>query len=150
MAAKLPSIGLATMNAWGWTRISAYADYVGRGLPLLLLDSRPEPEEGYPTDLDVAETQIEALEAELQAKGTYNSYLISALAYVHQTLHARKHKLRRDSVALSGAPKQQTEIFEVSYYSIVDLVIRCTFDRNICICSPALCHGVSIPVYPCR
>jgi hypothetical protein len=114
MAQNLPSIGIASLNAWGWSTIGSYSDYVGRGLPLLLLDSRPEPEDGYPTDIAVMEKQIEALDSLLQThSGTYNSYLISLLAYVHQGLSARKEKLLQQSIATSGLPVQHKFIHEV-------------------------------------
>jgi hypothetical protein len=92
LSAQLPSVGFATMtcSASGFTVLPAFADYVGRNLPLVLLDSRPIPAGGYSTTLDALRQKLRNTEAKLNQAGTWDGYQISKLAHVHTVLRNEK------------------------------------------------------------
>jgi hypothetical protein len=75
LQSKIPSIAIA----WGIPSragMKPMVDYVSRGLPLLILDSRPPPC-GYEYDDDLAATEesLFKLERALIESGTINNYV---------------------------------------------------------------------------
>jgi hypothetical protein len=96
LAEELPSLGVATMFSRSRTySLRQYDDYVGRELPLLVLDTRARiiP---YPCDFKAAEAELSDMEQALEATGTVNIHLNSMLGYVHIVLE-RVHDKKRNS-----------------------------------------------------
>ena len=63
---EIPSIAFSTLGAGGRpANLSKLADYVLRGLPVVLLDSRPKPEGGYPATIREAAVYMESLNQKL-------------------------------------------------------------------------------------
>jgi hypothetical protein len=96
LAEELPSLGVATMFSRSRTySLRQYDDYVGRELPLLVLDARARiiP---YPCDFKAAEAELSDMEQALEATGTVNIHLNSMLGYVHTVLE-RVHDKKRNS-----------------------------------------------------
>jgi hypothetical protein len=92
LSRDLPSIALVSFSRGG-DPISFYADYVGRQLPLILVDSRPPPTSevvGSDTEtlmqayFERAQSHLSTIEYELKEKNTWNFYDISTLAFLHQ------------------------------------------------------------------
>ena len=80
-----PSIAIGTAMAFD---LEWLINYVARGLPLLLLDSRPPPRDGrYGRSLHEAEEDLAELNKRLVASGTFNMYTSSTLAHLHQVLN---------------------------------------------------------------
>ena len=50
-----------TLSAGAVDYFATLSDYVGRGLPLLLVDSRPKPSGGYPITVADAAVHLRAL-----------------------------------------------------------------------------------------
>ena len=95
LSEEVPSIAVQTMSAWDAGRTSFIADYASRGMPVLLLDSRPKPIDpagkvGYPDQLEAAYEHLEMLEKELQKQGQYNFYWMSTMAFFHECLQAHR------------------------------------------------------------
>jgi hypothetical protein len=84
----IPAIGVAVQN----THITALTDFTARGMPLLLLDSRPYPRQldkgrgTYGKTLNDAEQDLLELESQLIAAGTVNRYNACTLAHLHFVL----------------------------------------------------------------
>jgi hypothetical protein len=105
LADALPNLGIATMSYNRTRALTQYEDYVGRQLPLLLLDARPRPKkptpstkadkypnaDKYPSDLAAVGTELDELQRDLENAGTLNFHLVSMVAYMHQVL-ALSHK----------------------------------------------------------
>lgn len=80
---QLPSIAIMTARAF---RLDWLMDYVARGLPLLLLDSRPLPhwnQGGYSPTLEGVADDLINLNRKLVASGTVNHYDVSTLSHLH-------------------------------------------------------------------
>lgn len=90
LSTNLPSIAVTTLSVGSIDRFGFLADYVGRGLPLLLVDSRPEPKGGYPTSVEAAKASLLHLDEELAANGAINTYSASTLAFLRQVLRKSK------------------------------------------------------------
>ena len=99
-ATALPSIAFSTMNMrWGWydwSTVEAFASYVGRGLPCVLIDSRPQPEGGEPQTVAQAMKALDDVEEALNKDGRVNAYLASTLACLHSALRRELHSNNRD------------------------------------------------------
>ena len=84
LSEELPSIAVSTLSIMDDSpcndRLAFLADYAGRGLPLLLIDSRPSPEGGYPAQIKEAAEYMDDIEVSLQKAGTRNLYWTSTLA----------------------------------------------------------------------
>lgn len=92
LSRDLPSIALVSFSSGG-DPISFYADYVGRHLPLILVDSRPPPaSEVAGNDVDTlmkayyerAQSHLSKIEFELNENKSWNFYMMSSLAFLHQ------------------------------------------------------------------
>jgi hypothetical protein len=95
LSRDLPSIALASFSRGG-DPMSFYADYVGRKLPLILVDSRPPPVSevvGNDTEtlmqsfFERAQSHLAKIELELVEKNTWNFYDLSTLAFLHQQVY---------------------------------------------------------------
>jgi hypothetical protein len=91
LASELPSLGIATMMYMdSSSSLRLFEDYVGRELPLLILDSRARTT-AYPADLTAAATELSNLEEALEASaGTTNIQLTSMLSYLDDVLNQLK------------------------------------------------------------
>jgi len=92
LSRDLPSIALVSFSLGG-DPVSFYADYVGRKLPLILIDSRSLPKtEVVGTDVETlmqayferAQAHLSKIEFELNENNTWNFYMMSTLAFLHQ------------------------------------------------------------------
>jgi hypothetical protein len=63
LAKKLPCIAVQTLSPLQWSRLEQVVDFACRGLPLLMLDTRPIPSGGYPRTLDAGEEYVCASKA---------------------------------------------------------------------------------------
>ena len=95
LSRDLPSIGLVSYSSGG-DPMSLYSDYVGRKLPLILIDSRPPPVSdvvGSDTEalmdayFERAESYLSEIQSELAEQDTWNFYMMSTLAFLHQQVH---------------------------------------------------------------
>jgi hypothetical protein len=84
---NLPSIAIQTFDKGGMSVVPVLQDYAGRGLPLLLLDTRPRSTgTTYPSSISEATREIEVLELLLQSVGATNTYLMSLVAYLRRVV----------------------------------------------------------------
>jgi hypothetical protein len=94
LSRDLPSIGLVSFSRGG-DPMSHFADYVGRQLPLILIDSRPSPESevivvGNDTEALMqayflrAQAHLSKIDFELSERNTWDFYLMSTLGFLHQ------------------------------------------------------------------
>jgi hypothetical protein len=105
LASELPNLGIATMFNDGSSNLKLFEDYVGRELPLLVLDARARTTD-YPADLVAAATELFNLEQGLEASaGTTNTQLTSMLSYLHEVLGQVNEQRKGDWSKLS---KQQS------------------------------------------
>ena len=102
---QLPSIAVMTCRAF---RLDWVTDYIARGLPMLMLDSRPPPEAGYADDIRGAEADLIKLSERLIEVGTVDHYDISYLAHLHAVLTKMRAK------AASSQSKVRHSCFEES------------------------------------
>jgi hypothetical protein len=72
LSQDIPTIGIQTQQI---TNMKLIREYIGRGLPLLLIDSRPLPEGGkYPSTLEDAKAVLLTRVKALDESGSYDFY----------------------------------------------------------------------------
>jgi hypothetical protein len=108
LAAELPNLAIATMRApeIGLGQLKLYEDYVGRQLPLLVLDARQRPagKPDYPADFATAAAELAELQRGLQEVGKCNRQLTSLLAYMRGVLERVHHKKKDGRSELKKQP----------------------------------------------
>jgi hypothetical protein len=108
LASELPNLGIATLDKEGPSNLRLFEDYVGRELPLLVLDARARTAD-YPTDLVSAATDLSNLEQALEASaGTTNTQLTSTLSYLHGVLGQVHEQRKGDWSKLSQQQSART------------------------------------------
>jgi hypothetical protein len=78
--------------------LKLYEDYVGRELPLLVIDARERPagKSDYPFEFATAAAELAKLQQDLEEKsGTSNRQLTSLLGYMHAVMQ-QVHKAKQD------------------------------------------------------
>ena len=92
LSEELPSIAIATLSPNNDgpvnSNVGILADYAGRGLPLLLIDSRAKPPGGYPSTVEEANQYIDEVNNKLKIVGSRNvsMLLLSNMIYMHVSL----------------------------------------------------------------
>ena len=89
---------MAVELAFHETSVS-FASYVGRGLPFVLIDSRPQPEGGEPQTVAQAMKALDDVEEALNKDGRVNAYIASTLACLHSALRRELYS------AMATAPR---------------------------------------------
>ena len=102
LAKSLPSVALQSLSFGALSRMVHTADYVCKGLPLILLDSRPLPPAGYPSTVEEALAHLQAVDKKLEVTEpdlvSYNMYWCSTIAFLHRVLDKyRSRAQRKDS-----------------------------------------------------
>jgi len=111
-AKVLPSIGLVSLNhsdtfANGVLNLS---NYVGRGLPLLLLDSRDRP---MVNNLQEAEQHLKEVEAVLNKVGLLDYYKDSTFSFMHTVLkRINERKKKSEGQGMQGKT-EGVEIYKI-------------------------------------
>ncbi|GMI23167.1 hypothetical protein TeGR_g1567 [Tetraparma gracilis] len=89
LAKKLPCIAVQTLSPLQWSRLEQVVDFACRGLPLLMLDTRPIPSGGYPRTLDAGEEYLATLDDELMEgglPGAWNNFVCCTLAFLSKVM----------------------------------------------------------------
>jgi len=103
-ARNLPSVGFVTLNhlASFATGIESISRYVGKGLPLVLLDTCDRLG-GNTRTLDAARQQLETREAALNKAGMIDAYTECTLSYLHTVLKRIEEDERQEEKCGKGS-----------------------------------------------
>eukprot|EP00966_Prymnesium_polylepis_P242607 5610229-Prymnesium_polylepis.1 len=121
-AKELPSITFSTMNFLFHSvrthKAHALASTVGRGLPLLLIDSRKQVAE-RPKTVEAALQVLRELEADLERTGRVNTYAASTLAFLHSAFKRQVSDEGENSLASSASsPKLRTIAMAIEEWKV--------------------------------
>ena len=115
LTTDFPSMGIAALGRVDC--VAKCASYVARGLPLLLVDSRPPPSSGgsgYKSTLDAATTDLMKIERQLVASGTRNCYHACTMASLREVIdNIKRHDLSEEDGKLVKAKHGILQIHEV-------------------------------------
>jgi hypothetical protein len=122
LSRELPSMALCSYS-FGGDPFSLFADYVGRKLPLICIDSRPcddHDQDLASNTADVAELMVkyvelakkhlESVDQALFASGSWNFFDCSMISYLHSLIESfiqARLRLETGSSKSSGAKKMQ-------------------------------------------
>jgi len=122
LSRDLPSMALCSYS-FGGDPFSLFADYVGRKLPLICIDSRPcdDHDQDLASDtadvaelsakyLELAKKHLESIDESLFATGSWNFYDCSTISYLHSLVESFIQARLRLETGLSkstGANKMQ-------------------------------------------
>ena len=110
-AKSLPSIGVVTLRHNGFeTGALSLSNYVRRGLPLLMLDSRDRPQVN---SLEEAEAHLRDFEARLNKGGMIDNYKDSNWSFLHTVLQRIEEQKKKMSGADWEGKTEGLEIFKV-------------------------------------
>jgi hypothetical protein len=144
-ASELPSIAFSTMNfsggfGWDLDRTVHLASYVGRGLPLVMIDSRQWHTFGSsrdalytpPATIEEAIVKLRELDKVLATEGRVNTYASSTLAFLHGAMNREL-----ESFALKSRSSGKLTIADVieEYQAEKDpdydpSTVKCTSNQN--------------------